>query len=85
VEVRRVRAEALSLTDGGLRAVYRTLELVIALLPVRIAVLMGPAVMQVLPRTRVTVAHRPQPRQPSEITIDEGNARKTFLRTTFGG
>ena len=27
VEVRRVRAEALALTDGGLRAVYRTLEL----------------------------------------------------------
>ena len=27
VEVRRVRAEALKLTDGGLRAVYRTLEL----------------------------------------------------------
>jgi hypothetical protein len=26
-EIRRVRAEALKLTDGGLRAVYRTLEL----------------------------------------------------------
>jgi hypothetical protein len=27
VEVRRVRGAALELTDGGLRAVYRTLEL----------------------------------------------------------
>ena len=27
MEVRRLRAEALKLTDGGLRAVYRTLEL----------------------------------------------------------